>query len=126
MDSFLLRVMQALMPEASGMSGEAAWRPAADVYRTAHGWLVKFDLAGVKADEIQLTAKGSQLTVRGSRRDWSLSEECHCHQMEIAYSHFERTLGLPCDLERADMSADYKDGMLLVRIRVVGRPEGAH
>lgn len=124
MDSFLLRVMQALMPEASGMSGEAGWQPAADVYRTAQGWLVKFDLAGVKADEIQLTAKGSQLTVRGSRRDWSLGEECHCHQMEIAYSHFERTLGLPCDLERADISADYKDGMLLVRIREGGSASG--
>lgn len=115
-----MRMVQALMPEAASAVSEAAWRPAADVYRTAQGWLVKFDLAGVKAEEIQLTAKGDQLTVRGSRRDWSLEEKCHCHQMEIAYSHFERTLGLPCDLERAEISADYKDGMLLVRIRAGG------
>ena len=120
MDKFFLRMVQSLMPGAAGMTSEAAWQPPADIYRTAQGWLVKFDLAGIKADEIQVTAKGNQLTVSGSRRDWSLEEECRCYQMEIAYSHFERTLGMPCDLERAHITAEYRDGMLLVRIR----PEG--
>ena len=36
--------------------------------------------------------------------------------MEIAYSHFERTLQLPGDLEQANVQAEYRDGMLLVRI----------
>jgi HSP20 family molecular chaperone IbpA len=36
--------------------------------------------------------------------------------MEIAYSHFERSLELPCDLERADITTEFHDGMLLVRI----------
>jgi HSP20 family molecular chaperone IbpA len=36
--------------------------------------------------------------------------------MEIAYSDFERSLELPCDLGRADITTEYRDGILLVRI----------
>jgi HSP20 family protein len=37
--------------------------------------------------------------------------------MEIAYSRFERSVELPCNLDRADITTEYRDGMLLVRIR---------
>lgn len=120
MDKFFLRMMQSLMPTPAGMAAESAWQPAADVYGTSDGWLIKFDLAGVKAEEIELTAKANRLTVRGSRRDWCLEEACRCHQMEISYSHFERNLELPCDLDHASIAAEYREGMLLVRIH----PEG--
>jgi HSP20 family molecular chaperone IbpA len=40
--------------------------------------------------------------------------------MELAYSDFERVLELPFDLQRADVSSEYRDGMLLVHIN----PEG--
>ena len=36
--------------------------------------------------------------------------------MEIAYNCFERTLELPCDVSRAEISTDYRDGMLQVHI----------
>jgi HSP20 family molecular chaperone IbpA len=37
--------------------------------------------------------------------------------MEIAYSHFERSITLPDDLERARITTDHRYGMLLVRIQ---------
>lgn len=95
---------------------DVPWRPAVDVYRTATGWLLKFDLAGVRPEDIRVTARGSRLTVAGVRRDWSVEEQCSCYRMEIAYSHFERTVELPADLEQAPLRADYRDGMLVVRI----------
>jgi HSP20 family protein len=111
----LIRLMQALfLPGATCSS--APWAPAADVYRTRRGWLVKFDLAGVRPEDIALTAAGNALTVRGVRRDWVPDEGCRHYRMEIAYNRFERTLELPCDVGRADVSTDYRDGMLLVNI----------
>ena len=38
------------------------------------------------------------------------------YRMEIPYSQFERALELPCDLKRAAITTEFKDGMLLVRI----------
>jgi HSP20 family molecular chaperone IbpA len=66
---------------------------------------------------MELTALGNRLTLRGVRRDLTAREGCHYYQMEIAYSHFERSLTLPCDLERSDIASEYRDGMLLVRIQ---------
>jgi HSP20 family molecular chaperone IbpA len=56
------------------------------------------------------------LTLRGTRRDWCLEEGQQHFLMEIAYSHFERTIALPCNLEEATITTEHRDGMLLVRI----------
>ena len=92
------------------------WRPAADLYRTATGWLVKFDLAGVCAEEIELEVRPQHLTIRGQRRDWSIAECQHAYSMEIRYHLFERTLEFPCQVDQADVETEYRDGMLLVRL----------
>jgi HSP20 family protein len=116
MSEDFIRIMHALFLPAAESCHEAPWRPAVDVYRGRHGWLVKFELAGVRPEDIDLTVLGRRLTVRGVRRDCTVLEGCRYYQMEIAYSHFERGIELPCDLERADITSEYRDGMLLVRI----------
>lgn len=116
MSEDFIRIMHALFLPAAESCHETPWSPAADVYRGRNGWLVKFELAGVRPDDIDLTVLGRRLTVRGIRRDCTVLEGCRYYQMEIAYSHFERSIELPCDLERADVTSEYRDGMLLVRI----------
>jgi HSP20 family protein len=111
-----VRLMHVLFPTTGPVSASGLWRPAADVYQTRRGWLVKFDLAGVRPQDITIKAEGRRLIIRGARRDCAVEEGCQYYQMEISYSSFERTLELPCDLERADISTDYRDGMLLVLI----------
>jgi HSP20 family protein len=112
----LIRLMHALFLPAIQSSDQGLWCPAADVYRTRQGWLVKFDLAGVRPEDIDLEVQGRRMRVRGRRRDCTFEEGCRYYQMEIAYSSFERVLELPCDLQRADITTDYRDGMLLVHI----------
>jgi HSP20 family protein len=113
----LVRLMHALLTQDEPSLHETVWRPAADVHQTRDGWLVKFDLAGVRPEDVRLSVAGRRLTVRGTRRDATLEESCHCYRMEIAYSHFERSLELPYDLERAHITTEYREGMLFVRVR---------
>jgi HSP20 family protein len=113
----LIRLMHSLFLPAATTFQEVSWRPAADVYRTRYGWLVKFDLAGVRPEDIRVVLHGRRLTVQGLRRDCTEEEGCHYYSMEIAYSYFERRLELPANLEPADVATEYRDGMLLVRIR---------
>lgn len=117
MSDDLIRIMHALFLPAAESCHEAPWCPAADVSRGRQGWLVKFELAGVRAEDIDLSVLGRRLTLRGRRRDWAALEGARYYQMEIAYSHFERSLELPCNLDRADITSEYRDGMLLVLIR---------
>lgn len=99
---------------------EIAWRPSVDLYRSPRGWLMKFELAGVSLDDISIQAQGSRLKVSGHRRDWSVQDEWSHDTLEIAYSRFERTIELPCDLERAAIATEYRDGLLLIYVK----PEG--
>ena len=96
---------------------ERHWTPAADVYRTREGWLVKVDLAGVSPDEVEITVAGRALVIAGIRRDAHCSETVSYHQIEITYSRFEKTLRFPCEIEGARVERAYRDGLLIVRLR---------
>ncbi|MBY0527569.1 MAG: Hsp20/alpha crystallin family protein [Gemmataceae bacterium] len=115
MGTDLIRLMQALFVPVAELSQHAAWQPSADVHGTPYGWLVKFDLAGVQPEDIELTVRGSVLTVRGTRRDWC-DEGCRHYLMEIAYSHFQRSVRLPAELTDARVDTECRHGLLLVRI----------
>src|SRR5437660_887972 len=108
----VIRLMQSLFVPSGSLCGEASWHPSADVYRSRSGWLVKFDLAGVRPEDIVVSAGASRLTVCGRRRDWTIEEGHRYYRMEIAYSHFERTLELPCRLDDARITSEFREGML--------------
>ncbi len=113
----LIHLMHALFLPPTETGEVGLLRPAVDVYRTRSGWLIKFELAGVRVEDIDLEVLSRRMTLRGVRRDLTTQEECRCFQMEIAYSRFERSIELPCQLDRADIATEYRDGMLLVRIQ---------
>jgi HSP20 family protein len=116
MSKDLIRLMHALFLPAAEACQDAPWRPNMDVYRTATGWLVKFELAGVRAEDIDLHVLGGRMNLQGIRRDTS-PEGGSYYRMEIAYSRFERSVELPCDLKKSEVTTEYRDGMLLVHIQ---------
>ncbi len=99
---------------------ERLWRPAADIYQTRDGWIIKYALAGVKPEDIKVGIKGSEITVSGFRRDWKLEEGCTYYSMEISYNRFERTIELPCVLDGAEVRMEAREGILIVRLRCRG------
>ena len=93
------------------------WNPAADVYRSSDGWVVKVDLAGVCTDELEIEIRKSLLTIRGCRRDTHYREGFVYHQMEITYSRFEKSIEFPGEIEGASVNRDYRDGFLIINVR---------
>jgi HSP20 family protein len=111
-----VRWMQAFAESAVSLSQANAWQPLVDVYRTPSGWLIKYELAGVRPEDVSLSINGACLTLHGTRRDCCIQEGCCHYRMEISYSHFERTVELPANLERAQPTSEFRNGMLLVRV----------
>ncbi len=93
------------------------WNPAADVYRSTDGWVVKVDLAGVCSDELEIEIRDSMLSIRGCRRDTHYRQGFVYHQMEITYSRFEKTIQFPAPIEGASVGHDYSDGFLIINLR---------
>lgn len=95
------------------------WQPAVDIYKCPGGWTIKFDLAGVKSDDVQVLIAEDKLIVRGVRRDTVISEGWSYYQLEITYSRFERILMIPCDLSRTEIRTDCRDGWLILHLDCV-------
>jgi HSP20 family protein len=93
------------------------WNPAADVYRSPDGWVVKVDLAGVCMEELEVAIHDSTLNIRGCRRDTHIHEGCVYHQMEITYSRFEKSIQFPAPIEGASVRHNYTDGFLIINVR---------
>ena len=93
------------------------WNPAADVYRSSEGWIVKVDLAGVCMEELEIEIRGAILSIRGCRKDTHIREGCVYHQMEITYSRFEKSIQFPRPIEGAAIRQDYSDGFLIIDVR---------
>lgn len=102
---------------AAGSFHEVLWRPAVDVYRTQGGWLVKFELPGVRLEDVTLRVGGRRLLLQGVRRDCLREAGCRHQSLEISYGRFERQVELPANLERAPLDTEYTLGMLIVHIR---------
>ncbi|HEY6333756.1 MAG TPA: Hsp20/alpha crystallin family protein [Blastocatellia bacterium] len=92
------------------------WEPAADIYRTPEGWKIKFDLAGIRPDDIEVLVADNKLIVRGLRRDSFITKGWSYHQLEITYSRFERVLSIPCELAGSRIRSEYKDGWLVIHL----------
>ncbi|MGI4791759.1 MAG: Hsp20/alpha crystallin family protein [Janthinobacterium lividum] len=98
------------------------WQPPIDIHETDEAILVKVELAGVKADDLQvsLTPDDRILNISGSRSESSRDREgrTRCHQMEIYFGPFERAVALPSGirLDRDAIKATYREGFLLVAL----------
>lgn len=93
------------------------WYPAADVYQTPDGWVVKLELAGVSAEEIAIAIEGNVLHVAGCRKDRSCATGVSYQQMEIAYSSFEKTLRFPAAIDGASVVHEFENGLLIISLQ---------
>jgi len=93
------------------------WYPSADVYQTPDGWLVKVELAGVSAEEIEIDIQGKSLYIAGTRRDKTCAAGNGSYQqMEITYSRFEKSLEFSDAIDGASIEHNFDNGLLIIRL----------
>lgn len=93
------------------------WYPAADIYKTSDGWVVKVELAGVSVEDIVIDVQGNILYIAGARKDKSCAYGVSFQQMEITYSSFEKTLKFPASIEGVQIDHMFENGLLIIRLK---------
>lgn len=111
------RYFQFLQSSSGARPSGKLWYPAADVYQTPEGWLVKVELAGVSAEDIEIEVEGRNLYIAGTRKDNFCQKGISYHQMEITYSRFEKNLEFPDVIDNAKLEHNYENGLLLIYLR---------
>lgn len=106
------------LSQSQPTGSDPRWIPNTDIYDSEDGSkiYVVMELAGIKADGLEIHLKGRVLTVRGERPDASRKKKHEFQQMEIDYGHFERRIRVASHVEAKFASASYSNGFLLITL----------
>ena len=94
------------------------WTPSVDIYEADGALVLKADLPEMRREDIDVTVENNTLTIRGERKhDHEIKQE-NFHRVERAYGTFVRQFSLPPTVDSAKIAAEYKDGVLSVKLPV--------
>ncbi|MBX3423770.1 MAG: Hsp20/alpha crystallin family protein [Pirellulaceae bacterium] len=95
--------------------------PALDMSETADAINLRLDLPGVNAKEIDIQVNRNQLTISGERKVEEEETGQTFHRAERRVGRFSRSVVLPCEVSDNNVEANYRDGVL--RIKLPKSPE---
>jgi HSP20 family protein len=94
----------------------ADFTPAVDISEKDREYLVKAQLPGVKKDDVKIELLNGVLTITGERKFEKEEKTEKTHRVESAYGAFTRSFTVPEDVLAEKIAAEFKDGILAVRL----------
>ena len=113
----LQRAMDGVMGSdwfGSGTSGSGAF-PLVNVFNDGEDFVLVAELPGVKKEDLDIQVRGDTVRIQG-KKTIAYEEGASVHRRERSTGQFDRTLTLPADLDGVKVSAQYRDGVLTLRL----------
>lgn len=92
------------------------WTPSIDVSETKDHLVIKAEVPGLEAKDIDVSVSGDVLTIKGEKKKEEEKKEEHYHYRERYSGSFQRSLRLPLSVKSDKADASFKDGVLTVRL----------
>jgi HSP20 family protein len=93
------------------------WVPPVDIFETPnHDVVIKAELPDVNREDVEVTVENNVLTLRGEKKLPADVREDQFRRVERDYGKFSRSFTLPNTVDAAKVSADYKNGVLTIRL----------
>ncbi len=96
-------------------AGYKAW-PAIDVAEEDNAIVVRAEVPGCKAEDIDISVFGNKLTISGEKKFAEEKKEKGYYHVESSYGSFRRELTLPTDVDPKKIEAECKDGVLSITL----------
>lgn len=94
----------------------AKWSPTTDIAETENEFIVKTELPGLTANDVEVALEGDVLTIKGKREFSDEIKKENYHRIERRYGSFKRSFTLPSNADLESITAKVKEGLLTVRI----------
>ncbi len=95
----------------------AQWAPLVDITEDEREYLIKAELPEVKKEDVKVTVEHGNLNLTGERTLEKEENGRHYHRIERSYGSFLRSFVLPDDADPQKVNAEFKDGVLRVRVQ---------
>lgn len=90
--------------------------PNLDVSETDDAIIVQAELPGLEQKDVEVTIENDMLTLKGTKEDEKKDEERNYYLVERSYGTFQRSVQLPTGLDRDNVKAVFKNGVLTVTL----------
>lgn len=122
LEEFQNRILGAFNPASARRGSDQVslalpeWMPVVDIAEDDKEYAITAELPEVKKEDVRVTVENGVLTITGERKFGKEEKGKKYHRVERSYGSFARTFALPDDGDAAKVNAEFKDGMLKVRI----------
>jgi HSP20 family protein len=100
-----------------GFTSGATWVPPVDVFQTGeHELVLKAELPDMSREDIDVSVENFVLTIKGEKKLATDVKDEEYHHIERRYGAFSRSFSLPRTVDSSKVAADYKNGVLTVKL----------
>ena len=100
-----------------GFTAPSTWMPPVDIFQTGdHELVLKAELPDMSREDISITVENFVLTLKGEKKTATEVKDEQYHHIERRYGAFSRSFSLPQTVDSNRVSAEYKNGVLTVRL----------
>ena len=100
-----------------GFAAANAWVPPVDIYQNGdHELVLKAELPEMSREDIDITVENGTLTIKGEKKPAGNVTDDQFHHIERRFGTFSRSFSLPQTVDTGKVSAEYKHGVLTVRL----------
>jgi len=99
-------------PARGWVTSEIGLRVPVDMYDADGELVIKADLPGLKAEDVDVSISDDTLTIKGEYRAEEEREEENMHIKERRYGKFQRAIRLPSGVDTEAAKANFEDGVL--------------
>jgi HSP20 family protein len=90
--------------------------PLLNAWAGEDGLLIRVEIPGVSADDLDISVDGRNLTLSGSRLTEELPEEARQYRHERVGAEFTRSVELPFDVDVEAVKASFSGGVLEIEL----------
>jgi HSP20 family protein len=101
-----------------GFGESGMWSPAVDVRERDGNLEIHAELPGLNKDDVKVECTDEGIVIQGERKREQASEEGGWRRTERAYGQFYRMIPLPEGAQAEQAKAEFKDGVLQVRVPI--------
>ncbi|UKL14389.1 Hsp20/alpha crystallin family protein [Dissulfurimicrobium hydrothermale] len=94
------------------VSTEGTWIPSIDLSETKDNLIIKAEVPGMDAKDIDISIAGDMLTIKGEKQRKTEEKDENYHRVETRYGSFSRMIRLPVSIDAEKATATYEKGVL--------------
>jgi len=106
-------------------AARAAFTPKADIFEQDGTLVIRAELPGMKKGDVDISIDEGDLVIRGELKADATIRDEDVYQDETIHGKFYRRVPLPEGAKIDQIKADYRDGVLEVRVPMPARPKVA-